>query len=395
MPLAGYYIYNHSNELAVLWRRTMPIAKEQYFSYALPAVSGFVLMLCLPLFKLNNADEGWNLINKIKYIKSVLKGKHYIGLILIFFGLVSPFIVDSMPVSLQYLINLIYFSSFAGILYIFYSGSFPFKRVVTILFWTILLLTSIRAGMFTVIAYMGMTIFSFFFLGKKTSLMKKVTFSIVAIFTLFIIQSVKPAYRMWLAKSGHEANKLEVFTDLAIRRVSSSDNLFNSDAFFPVYYRANHGFNLSLVMKRFPHVREFDNGSHLFVLIVSSFVPRFLWEDKPEAGGVGNMKYYTGYTIKGWSTNVGPIGEAYASFGKVGGIFYMLILGLFIRYTYVLIFRISDRWPLVLLWIAFLYYQISYSGENDTLQILNSFFKSGLFLYILYRIFPVVLRPSD
>ena len=51
------------------------------------------------------------------------------------------------------------------------------------------------------------------------------------------------------------------------------------------------------------------------------------------AGGQYNMKYYTGLVIEGWSTNVGPVGEAYGSFGVTGGIMYMFCLGLFIRWA--------------------------------------------------------------
>ncbi len=51
------------------------------------------------------------------------------------------------------------------------------------------------------------------------------------------------------------------------------------------------------------------------------------WPDKPMAGGKYNMKYYTGINIVGWSTNVGPLGEAWGSFGKVGGIIYMFFIG--------------------------------------------------------------------
>ena len=71
----------------------------------------------------------------------------------------------------------------------------------------------------------------------------------------------------------------------------------------------------------------------------------------------------------------------------------MMFLGFFIRFAYASIFRISNKIPLLLLWIPVLFYQISYSAENDTLQILNSLFKSALFIYLLFKIIPTIFLP--
>jgi hypothetical protein len=141
-------------------------------------------------------------------------------------------------------------------------------------------------------------------------------------------------------------------------------------------------------MQRFPSQQEFDDGSHLLITTASALVPRFLWPDKAEAGGVENMKYFAGVTIYGWSTNVSPVGEAYASFGPLGGIFYMLLLGLFIRWVYKRVFIISQKLPLLVLWLPVLFYQITYSMETDSLQIFNSLLKGAFFLWLLYIITP-------
>ena len=100
------------------------------------------------------------------------------------------------------------------------------------------------------------------------------------------------------------------------------------------------------------------------------------------------MKYYAGITLRGWSTNVGPLGEAYGAFGKTGGILYVMAIGLLIRWAYRLIFSLARKTPLILFWIPFLFYQITYSFETDTLQITNSLIKSAFFIFILYRFLP-------
>ena len=120
----------------------------------------------------------------------------------------------------------------------------------------------------------------------------------------------------------------------------------------------------------------------------SAFVPRFLWPDKPEAGGKFNMEFYTGYRIVGWSTNVGPLGEAYGSFGVTGGIVYMFFLGLFIRWMYVLVFKAARNVPLLICWLPVFFFQIISSAETDSLQIFNSLIKASFFVWLLYKFLP-------
>ena len=128
---------------------------------------------------------------------------------------------------------------------------------------------------------------------------------------------------------------------------SNIDKLVNVDGFFPVYLRTNQGFNISLVMKRIPAEQEFDNGSRLLAHRSIRTGTPFLWPDKPEAGGKESMRYFTGLRIEGWSTNVSPLGEAYGSFGPIGGIFYMFALGLFIRWVYKRVFVTAQKLPLL------------------------------------------------
>ena len=161
------------------------------------------------------------------------------------------------------------------------------------------------------------------------------------------------------------------------------------NGFFPVYMRTNQGYNISVVMRRIPAQQDFDEGNRLMTTAASALVPRLLWPDKPKAGGVESMKYFTGYNIEGWSTNVSPLGEAYGSFGPKGGIFYMFCLGIFIRWVYKKVFLNTKKHPLIVLWVPVLFYQITYCMETDSLQIFNSLLKGSFFLWIMYKLLPV------
>ena len=393
MPLVGYLVYNKENYLAVLWVRYMPVPKDIYFDFCMPAVAGFCLLLCWPMTGKRSSDAGVPLKNTVEKIKEILRGNQRVGIYLLVIGVVTSTFTNYLPGSLYYFGSLFYLAAFAGLLYVYFAGSFPYKKIILISFCLSILVLALKYGMFTIIAYMGMTLFSFFFLGRKSSLLKKLIYFALAAVLLVIIQSVKPQYRDAVLKRGHEGSKVGLFFDMVGERISNPNKFLTSESFFFLYYRANQGYNMGLVMRRFPGMVPFDNGANLRVAIASSFVPRLLWPDKPEAGGRANMLYYAGTIIRGFATNVGPLGEAYASFGHAGGILYMMFLGAFIRFAYRCLFVIGQKMPLIILWMPVMFFQVAYSAENDTLQILNSLIKSALFLFILYKLFPKLFKP--
>jgi len=388
MPLIGFTVYTRNHPLALLWVRYMNIDEDVYFGFCLPAVAGFTLALCWPMLSDKGSDQD-------KYVQSIIdKGKTVLskipnrGLFLIISGIIVFGLSDFLPTELQFAFLLFFFAAFAGFLYVFYQPNFKRKILILSLFGAFIIAQSLSSGMFTIVAYMGITLFSFFFLGRKIAFWKKLSVFAISILFVFTIQSVKLSYRKYTWRQEYEGSKIALFGTLVQEQATLFSDVDLSDVFFPIYYRANQGFNVSLVMNRFPNYEEFDYGTNLSLVILSSFVPRVFWPNKPEAGGKANMKRYTGYIIEGWSTNVGPLGEAYGSFGVTGGIIYMICLGAFVRWCYRLIFVISRRLPLLLFWIPVIFYQVTYSAEADTLQIINSIVKSAFFIWILYKIVP-------
>src|SRR6202000_3314297 len=58
MPMLGYTVYTRENFLAKLWVRYMRIPKEDYFSFALPAMTLFCLAICWPVNSPKASDQG-------------------------------------------------------------------------------------------------------------------------------------------------------------------------------------------------------------------------------------------------------------------------------------------------------------------------------------------------
>ena len=388
MPIVGYEYYDSSNSLSKLWVRYMPIPRADYFSYCLPAIGFFCFALLFPLPSAANNEEGVGLTNQIARIKERLVRQKKLGLVVSAIGLLVSLVINYLPAGLQFFATLFFFGSFAGLLYIYYAPAFRYKYLLMLLFILFIFYNALNVGMFTVVAYMGITISSFLLMGKKVSLLKKMALFCLAAFLMIVLQNTKLSYRKSIWRSGYGGSKVELFTDLFANNVLKGEGLVEKNAFFQIYVRGNQGYNVALVMRRMPVVKPFDGGNNLMKAFASAFVPRFLWPDKPEAGGKFNMEYYAGWHINGWSTNVGPLGEAYGSFGVTGGIIYMFFLGLFIRLVYVSIFRISRGVPLLICWLPVFFFQIVSSAETDSLQIFNSLIKAAFFVWLLNKLLP-------
>jgi hypothetical protein len=389
MPSVGYNIYNYDNYLARVFYRYMLVPENEYFGYAMPAVCAFSISMCYPITKSANIlDEGVSFKMLLQRVRNELRTDKKTGIIIVAIGVMVFFLLEAMPDALKFAVTLLFFSAFAGILYIYYSKSIPSKNILLALFSLFIVGLAIQSGVFTVVVYMGVTLFSYLFLGRTFALWKKFLVFIVGVFLLFIVQNVKTSYRDVTWKENEVDDKTSLFLDIIVDKVNNFDKLIEMDGFFPVYMRTNQGYNISKVMQRIPSQQDFDNGNHLMLTSASALVPRFLWPDKPEAGGKESMQYFAGLSIYGWSTNVSPLGEAYGSFGTYGGILFMFGLGFFIRWVYKRVFVISQKLPLLILWIPVLFYQVTYCMETDSLQVFNSLLKGAFFLWLLYKLVP-------
>lgn len=388
MPVIGYNYYTRNNPLAALWIKYMLVPENVYFPFVLPAMAGFTLILCFPFSLKGPTDDSAYCLQLLERIKEKLSTKKKLGNKMILIGLIFWVLSDNTPAEINFIFTLMYFVLFSGMLYVYFTPNYKYKNLVLLGVTALTVLRYVSIGSFTIIANMGITVFSFVFLGRRSSLVKKLFVLFFCIFALIQIQLVKSAYREIIWNKGYKGNTTVLFYNLLVDKVTNSGSVFSWNDFFQIYTRANQGFNISMVMNYIPSYRPIDQGERLMVVFASSFIPRFLWTDKPEAGGKFNMLYYAGFRINGWSTNVGPLGEAYGSFGSSGGIAYMCFLSLLIRWFYKRVFLVTKKVPLIFLWIPFLFFQITYSAETDSLQILNGLLKSSIFVVILYYSFP-------
>ena len=388
MPILGYRVYNADHHIARLFNRYMQVSDNIYFGYALPALLLFTICLTFPLKSETYNDQGKYLFDLIVKIKNYLNKEKRIGILILTIGSIELFLNKFIPTSIKYFIDLFFFSAFAGVLMIFFSENKIFKLAVLPLFLMLLFVRSLDSSMFTIITYMSITMVSFFLIGNKFGIVRKISFFVIGCFLILILQNSKMAYRKLNRQNFNQPGKVSLFLNIVQDQFFSTENFFQVDEFYQVFIRLNQGYNVSRVMKWIPYRKDFDKGDRLGKVVLSTIVPRFLWADKPKAGGQDNVLYYAGWRIQGWSTNVGPLGEGYGAFGVVGGILFMGLLGIYIRFVYVQVWKLSVKYPIMIFWLPVLFYQTIYSAETDTLQILNSTVKTSFFLWLLSKVQP-------
>jgi hypothetical protein len=151
----------------------------------------------------------------------------------------------------------------------------------------------------------------------------------------------------------------------------------------------NQGWLVAVTMDRVPRRFDYAEGETIAKSIAAAFIPRILWPDKPEAGGKYNLKRFWGFELRGYSMNIGSIGEAYANFGRTGGIIFLFFYGLFFNFVLTMLLKWSEKRPSVLCWIPFLFFY-AVVVETDTLTTFSSLVTGVIFMLIFIRLFKAV-----
>jgi hypothetical protein len=215
---------------------------------------------------------------------------------------------------------------------------------------------------------------------------------IAGIFVILVIQSIKPAYRSVTWRGNQNVDKLSVFSELVGERLTDPTKLFsNEKQLFGFYGRFSQGQIVSQVMFSVPYKYPYADGETILLSLAGSVVPRFLWPDKPETGGVYNFQRFLGIKLVGYSIGLSPFGEAWGNFGKTGGIIFMFFFGLLLNFFFHLLLKLCLVTPSLILWFPFLFFY-TLQVESDVTTMLNSFIKAGVFAYVCYKLFPLIFK---
>jgi hypothetical protein len=380
-PVVVYHFFPETNHLAALWQDFMPIPSDEYFSYVLPATIAMCLGMFIPLRYSRLSSHQPFLGKAIQHLRQDPEVPILL-VILAALSLVADVFVSGLGFLFKLLTNLL----FVAVFYVYYSGG-KRKRLLLFVVFGLLGVGAIARGMFGQLLFIAVPSFFIIALGKNRgySYFAKLGLFIFGLFGLLTIQSIKTEYRarVWVETPSIE-ERVKLFSRMVADVLADPQQIFDDEEnFFSISVRANQGLHIARVLDYIPDHANFSNGRDIFRSFLAVLVPRFIWPDKPEAGGKYNMARYAGYYIQGYSMNVSPVGEAYGNFNRGGGVAFMFVFGLLLNLAVNQTLKIAARHPSVLLWIPFLFYQ-SIKVETDVLTVFNSLFKAGVFVALLF-----------
>jgi hypothetical protein len=125
----------------------------------------------------------------------------------------------------------------------------------------------------------------------------------------------------------------------------------------------------------------FARGETIFQAFEATIVPRFLNPEKRRAESSENFKMYSGLAISdGTSMGMSIIGEAYANFGKYGGILFMGLWAFFLSLLWRFIALRIERQYVVIFFLPLIFLQVV-KAETELLTVLNHLVKSLIFVF--------------
>jgi hypothetical protein len=394
MPLVGYKIYNIDNELARLWGWYMRVPEDAYYEFLIPA--NLALFFGLNFFtKTINSLEIKELVFRLP---EAARDKGKVGIVLSLIGFLATFIENYAIGS--YVFHLLSMLKYVGPLYIYYS-ELPFRKKILLISLGAFAIQAILAGIFGEFFMYLILTFLVLSIKMRLSFIPKLLTFIIGIFLIGVLQSVKGTYRgiTWRGISYHglstsNSSNIEIFTVLILDKLQNPGKLFEEKASFALYMRMNQGYLISRAMDYVPRVEPYAEGETIGRSVAAILVPRFLWPDKPEAGGYENLSRFLGIKKKlNYSMNIGPYGEAYGNFGPQYGVVFILCYGLFLSLLFKIFLDNCQKRPTLLLWAPLLFFY-TLTVETDIMSTLNSFVKGAVFVGILFLIAKRLFRVS-
>jgi hypothetical protein len=364
----------------------MRVPQNSYYSFVLPANLLFIIGLQFNFNKPLQSTHKVFLENLTQYASD----KGIIGLVLSSIGFLGGFFLTFISGPLNFVLYLVSMLKYVGVFYIFFS-TLKFRRIALQAAFLLYLSQAIAQGMFGEFAMYSMLVLVIIGLRYRWDFFLKLSISIFVAFLVFILQSIKPAYRnvTWSGKtyegiSNKENSSYEVFGKLWYKRISNLDFIGDPKSIFPIYTRLNQGVLISAAMNYVPRVEPYANGETLLRSLSAVLVPRFLWPDKPEAGGRENIARFLGIKKRMRSSmNIGPYGEAYGNFGPFWGVVFIFFYGLLLSVIMRSLLQKMKSKPSLLLWMPLLFYY-TLTVETDIFTMLNSFFKGAVFVYLMF-----------
>jgi len=361
----------------------MYVDQHRYFAYALPATCTYIVIM-LAVGASIKQKELLQQLDRRKFLT--------IGVVLNAISIVAMFAALRFSGGLQFALFLATQLRYVGALYMLFSRH-PLRIFFVAFALSPLLITSLNTGMFHDLLLWMAILFCYWFAQRKWSFGTKFLALSASGAVLFSIQAIKQEYRSQLKRGADPS-----ITHLLSEYVTPGGRAFEEDVLTQVVIRLNQGWIISSILSHVPVEEPYAEGETIKDALISALMPRYLFPDKKEAGGRENFRRFTGLEIlDGTSMGISPLGEAYANFGELGGVFVMAGFGaLFSGLFYLSLLYVVKR-PAFFFWLPLLFYQ-SIKAETEFLVVLNQLSKGAVVAFAMHWFidlnFPVRLRTA-
>ncbi len=367
-----------------------PYEYGEYMTFCIIGTLAFILGLAIPISKKYKPKSDLEYINRLE---TYLEKKPNLGLILFLIGIVSFIAVPYVPSFIIFITGLVGKIMFVGLFYIFFSKS-RLKIPITIIGVGAVLFSTVLQGMIGTMIFWSITFVLILSLKYRPSLLLKLSVVIIGGCSVLVLQSVKVAYRVetWDYKEnalgkrkrkGIDKNP-NLMLDLITERIQDPSKFFTEEALIGMALRMNQARQLALVMKRVPDTEPHSNGEMTLLRPVQALIPRLVYPNKPISPDPRDYPRFTGITLTdSHAVSIGPLGEAYADFGKFGVIF-LFFNGLMLNGIYRWFLAKSRKAPTFLLWFPFIFVISISSIENSIAGAFNAYIKAIVFIAITF-----------
>jgi len=353
----------------VVGRYVMYVNEDIYFRYAIPGTAAFLLGLLSVGFTMRQ-----------RQLLCGVPRKNFVlfGLVLFGISLGADFLAEQTPGGLSFLFHLLSQLRYVAALYFLLSGhSYRWFMVAVTLF--LLFKETASSAMFHDLLLWAGMIFCYWYGIRVRSRAEKWVLLGAAALIAFTIQGIKVEYRTkkW---NGQDVSLIATALDFW----GDHERAFGETVLSNVIVRLNQGWIISAVMKNVPANEPYAGGETIRHAVSASLLPRFLVPDKAKAGGQVNFRRFTGLDIADTtSMAISPLGEAYANFGRGGGVILMAGLGAISALAYGFCLRFAVRRPDFVFWLPLIFYQ-AIKAETEFVTVMNQVTKGAMVAFGLY-----------
>jgi hypothetical protein len=346
---------------------------EDYFEYVIPAIGA--MLIGLNMFK-QKTDNALN----IGRLKAIIENRPRLPMQMIIVGTAVKFVENAIPDEIDLLT-----SALSNLRYVGFFLHLLFAKRINYIYFAVtygfLIFESIVSSLFNDLLNLLFFLASIIAIRYKPSNVAKIGGIVAGMAVITFIQVIKMPLRNLAAEGSIEIENIESVIEGGVE--DNKGKTFDKKV-ADVVFRMSQGWVASNVITYYydNHGFELQGGSHIWIMIKSSVLPRILAPDKYKVGDRELFNTYTGHIVsEGTSIALGIVSDAFIDLGQFG-----FIICFFWGLAFSLSVRFYSKWdikfPLFKL-TSILCYFYAMRADTDTHSSLGALIKVTFVLWLV------------